>query len=248
MLRRIAAGLALALLLLAAPAARASDPNALWRIVHDHCVPEQQAHERPLPCESVSVEGGWALLKDRNGVAQYLLIPTARVSGIEDAAVLAPDAPDYFAAAWAARGDVLARLERPLPRDALSLAINSAAGRSQNQLHIHIDCIRPDVRATLRRDAGAIGPQWAKLPADLRDHPYVARRLDGTDLDQANPFRVLADMPGVGAGGIGAWTLAVAAVDGGFVLLADRGNPATGDRAEAEELLDHDCALAHGGG
>ncbi|XLM23386.1 CDP-diacylglycerol diphosphatase, partial [Chromobacterium piscinae] len=28
----------------------------------------------------------------------------------------------------------------PLPRQAVSLAINSQYGRSQNQLHIHISC------------------------------------------------------------------------------------------------------------
>ena len=255
MLRRIAAGLALALLLLAAPAARASDPNALWRIVHDHCVPEQQAHERPLPCESVSVEGGWALLKDRNGVAQYLLIPTARVSGIEDAAVLAPDAPDYFGAAWAGRQAVLARLERPLPRDALSLAINSAAGRSQNQLHIHIDCLRPDVRAALHVEAGRIGTAWAPFPHGLLGRPYLARRVEQADLAGVNPFRLLADAPQVGAAGIGDWTLVAAGAtfqDGGaqgtrdgFILLADRADPGRGDRGNGEGLQDHACTLAH---
>ena len=231
-------------LLLAAPAARASDPSALWHIVHDRCVPDQRDHGQPQPCEQVSLAGGWAVLKDRRGVAQYLLIPTARVSGIEDPAVLAPDAPDYFAAAWAARDDVAARLGYPVPRDGLSLAINSPTGRSPDQLHIHIYCLRPDVRAALRADRDRIGGAWAPLPGGLLGHSYLARRIDGADLAGASPFRLLAAAPQVGAGGIGAWTLVVAGVPDGFVLLADRADPTTGDRAEGEELQDHACALA----
>ncbi len=254
MLNRLAAALALAALLLCAAGAHASDPSALWHIVHDRCVPDQQAHARPLPCEQVSLAGGWAVLKDRDGVAQFLLIPTARVSGIEDKAVLAPDAPDYFQAAWAARGDVSARLGRTLPRSDFSLAINSPFGRSQNQLHIHIDCIRADVRAALRADLERIGPAWAPLPGGLRHHPYLARRLDRADLAGVNPFRLLAEEPGVGAAGIGQWTLVAVGAKlpdasgqgtrDGFLLLADRADPGTGDRGSGEELQDHDCALA----
>lgn len=248
-------GLFLAVSLLCAPAARASDPSALWHIVHDHCVLDQQEHARPLPCEQVSLDGGWAVLKDRTGVAQFLLIPTARVSGIEDGAVLAPDAPNYFAAAWAARHDVLERLERPLPRDALSLAINSPSGRSQNQLHIHIDCLRPDVRSALHAEAGRIGPDWAPLSGGLLGRPYLARRVEQADLAGVNPFRLLAEAPQVGAGGIGQWTLVVAGAifrDGGaqgtrdgFILLADRADASRGDRGNGEELQDHACTLAH---
>ncbi len=253
--RRVLGGLFLAAALLAAPCARASDPSALWHIVHDHCVPDQQEHARPQPCAQVSLDGGWAVLKDREGVAQYLLIPTARVSGIEDAAVLAPDAPDYFAAAWAARDDVLERLGRPLPRDALSLAINSPSGRSQNQLHIHIDCLRPDVRAALHAQADRIGVAWAPFPGGLLGRPYLARRVERADLAGVNPFRLLAGAPEVGAGGIGTWTLVVTGAsfrdaDGhgtgdGFILLADRADLGLGDRGNGEELQDHGCALAH---
>lgn len=240
------AGLAIALAtaLLFGPTARAQDPNALWRIVHDGCVPDQQLHASPAPCAEVSLDGGWAVLKDRRGTTQFLLIPTARVTGIEDPAILSPAAPNYFAAAWAARGLVSERAGRALPRNALSLAINSPFGRSQDQLHIHIDCLRPDLPATLRRLADAIGPEWARLPGGLLGHPYRARRLTDASLDGVNPFRLLAAAPDVGAAGLRPWTLVVAGTESGFVLLADRADPATGDRAEGEELQDHDCALA----
>jgi CDP-diacylglycerol pyrophosphatase len=237
---------ALALLLLPVAVVRA-DADALWHIVHDRCVPDQAQHGKPSPCEQVSLDGGWAVLKDRRGTTQFLLIPTARVTGIEDPAVLAPDAPNYFPAAWAARGEVMARAGRELPRDALSLAINSPFGRSQGQLHIHIDCLRPDVRASLHEHLAAIGRSWAAFPGGLLHHPYLARRLEGEDLRAANPFRLLADLPSVGAAGLRDWTLVVAGAPHGFILLADHVDPATGDRASGEELQDHDCALAHAG-
>src|SRR5271157_6353650 len=121
-----------------------ADPSALWRIVHDACVPHEEAGEGPKPCESVDLgEGeaeGVAILKDLVGAAQMLAIPTRRITGIEDPQMLAPDAPKVFAAAWKAEALVEARLQHPLPREAIAIAINSKWARSQSQLHLHIDC------------------------------------------------------------------------------------------------------------
>lgn len=52
------AALAIALEVLSATAARAADPNALWDIVHGQCVPNQQRHDDPKPCEMVALHGG----------------------------------------------------------------------------------------------------------------------------------------------------------------------------------------------
>jgi CDP-diacylglycerol pyrophosphatase len=79
-------------LLLVPAGARAADPSALWKIVNGKCVPHEQAADDPSPCAAVDVAGGvdkgFAVLKDMNGVAQFLLIPTARIGGIEDPAIL----------------------------------------------------------------------------------------------------------------------------------------------------------------
>jgi CDP-diacylglycerol pyrophosphatase len=236
------------LLLLVAVPARAADPDALWKIIRDRCVPDQAQHDNPAPCALVSPQG-WVVMKDRNGVGQYLLMPTARVTGIEDPAVLAPDAPNYWQAAWDARRFLLGRIEKELPRDAISLAINSPFGRTQDQLHIHVDCVGMTVRDTLQARLATIGTDWTPLGVPLEGHPYIARRLDGADLSAADPFRLLAAAPQVGAAGIGDWTLVVVGArfpDGrdGFVLLADRANLAAGDHGSGEELQDHACALA----
>ena len=130
-----------------------ADPNALWTIVHDQCVPDEEASSDPAPCALVDLGGGesrgYAVLKDLVGATQFLLIPTERISGIESPALLEPEAPNYFAAAWHAGSFVDARAGVDIPRDWMSLAINSAVARTQNQFHIHIDCVRADIRESV---------------------------------------------------------------------------------------------------
>lgn len=233
---------------LVAVAARSANPNKLWQIVHDQCVPEARQDGYPRHCAEVDLAAGYAVLKDINGATQFLLIPTQRIAGIESPALLRHDAPNYFAAAWRERDRVAWAVLRPMPRQSLSLAVNSAFGRSQNQLHIHIDCVRADVRETLWRERAQLGRHWAWLPAPLGGRHYRAMRLDGETLDGRNPFKLLASgVPGARAD-MGRHTLVVVGMwfdDGGpgFVLLDDRADLARGDRASGEDLQDHDCAL-----
>ncbi|MDT5340626.1 MAG: CDP-diacylglycerol pyrophosphatase [Mycobacterium sp.] len=237
---------ALALSVTTAGVARADgDPSALWHIVDGQCVPDQLAHEDPAPCAEVDLNGGSAVLKDLVGATQFLLIPTERSSGIEDPAILAPGAPNYFAAAWRARSFVDERAGSTLPREWLSLAINSAFARSQDQLHIHVDCVRPDVHQALTEHAAAVGPNWAPFPVPLAGHRYDAMSVSGDDLDGSNPFVLLADGVAGARDDMAARTLVVVGsvgADGhpGFVVLTDRADAATGDQAEGEQLEDHD--------
>jgi CDP-diacylglycerol pyrophosphatase len=238
--------LAVPALLALAGTARA-DPDALWKITHDKCVPDQQAHGQPAPCAKVDLDKGYVVLKDLIGDTQYLLMPTAKITGVDDPAVLAPGARNYFAGAWAERHYTEDAAKRALPRDALSLAINSVTARSQNQLHIHIDCVRADVRDTLARGQAAIGDQWAPFPEPLAGQHYQAMRVMGDALDGADPFRLVADgIPGAHAA-MGKQTIVVVgatfAGKPGFVILSDTADLAAGDRAGGEDLQDHSCAL-----
>jgi CDP-diacylglycerol pyrophosphatase len=144
------------------------DPNALWTIVNGQCVPDERANGDPAPCALVDLDGGeqqgYAVLKDLVGATQYLLIPTARIDGIESPQIIAADAPNYFADAWHARSFTEQRAGRALSRDWISLAINSADARTQDQLHIHIDCVRAEVRQALAAHVDDIGPTWAPFP------------------------------------------------------------------------------------
>lgn len=227
-----------------------ADPNALWQIVHDQCIPDQETHGSPAPCASVDLVGGTVVLKDRKGATQYLLIPTARITGIEDPAILDPHARNYFAAAWAAHGLLEQRAGRPLSRTEVGLAINSKYGRSQNQLHIHIDCLRTDVIAALREHGPSLTTNWSPFPVPLAGAPYLARLVDSPDLTDTNPFTLLAnEVPGAGAE-MGDWTLVAVGFEiagaPGFILLAGKADLATAERANGEALLDHDCAVKSG--
>ncbi len=71
--------LAACLAVLAVARGMAADPNALWHIVGEQCVPDEKLHQSPRPCEMVDLAGGYAVLKDIVGNTQFLLIPTTRV-------------------------------------------------------------------------------------------------------------------------------------------------------------------------
>jgi len=239
--------LAVSILGSAAQPARA-DANALEKIVLGKCVPDEVEAGKPAPCATVDLAGRYAVLKDLVGASQYLLIPTDKVEGIEDPVLLQPGTPNYFEDAWQSRTLMDKSLARPVPRDVVGLAINSVRGRSQNQLHIHIDCVRRGVLDTLVHDSGAIGTTWAPLPDKLAGHAYQAMRIEAVDLSGTSPFALLANGQPAAAGDMADETLVAVAEslpDGseGFYLLADKVDLAQGDFGSGEELLDHNCGV-----
>src|SRR5579863_2190353 len=246
---RLAALCTVALLGVAAASPARADRNVLWRLVHDQCAPHQMAGEAPKPCDVVDLadgeDNGVALLKDREGVAQYLAIPTHKVTGIEDPFVLSPQAPNYFAFAWAQRARLDARVGAALPREAVAVVVNSEFARSQDQLHLHIDCVRPDVIAALAADAKTFDDEWRAMTEPLSGRVYFARRVLSPDLADAKPFQLLAQGVAGAKDHMSYETLAAvgATFDGkpGFILLADHAELAEG--GHAEDILDHSCAV-----
>lgn len=222
--------------------AKAADPNILWTIIHDQCGPSAQH----VPCLAYHQAAGYALLKDIVGATQILLIPTARIAGIEDPQILNPDAPDYFQSAWKATRLVEALAHTALPSRDLSLAINSRFARTQNQLHIHIDCLKPDVAAQIHAHAAEIGDTWAPFPGIIGLTPYRAMRVFTLQQPGNSPFQLLAratqDMSQETLAIVGATS-----PDGEpeFILLETRYDPAIPGSGGAEELQDHSCAVAH---
>ncbi len=245
LLRRILVGLLVCCY--AEPAA--ADPDALWHIVHDRCVPHQERFQVPSPCLNVDEADGTALLKDIVGQSQTLLIPTSRITGIEDPAVLTPSVPNYFALAWRRAGITRALADADLPRDGLSLALNSQYGRTQRQLHIHIDCIRADVRTLLAANAFPVDGTWMPLELPPAGNTYMARLVWTLNRPGADPIQIVAkELPGARDDMAAITIVVVGAASSGepaFVVLAGRADLATGNRGSGEELQDHDCALAH---
>ncbi len=230
----------------AVPGARADEersPDARDRLrylVQQQCLPHWLHEHDPAPCASVGA--GFALLPDRKGGAHFLLIPTATIRGIESPEARAPGAPNYFDAAWSARAALAGKIGHTVPRAAVALAVNSIRSRSQDQLHIHVSCLRADVARALAGAAATIGSQWG--PLELDGYSYLAMRLMGERLGVANPFRLLAWNLDDAGKSMKEFTLLLAGFDfkegPGFVLLAGHAVPG------AELMLDPRCALAVG--
>jgi CDP-diacylglycerol pyrophosphatase len=227
-------------------------PNTLWEVVHSVCVPDQVQNQNPKPCLQVDLHGGiergFAILRDPRGGTQFLFVPTTRISGIESPVVRGPNAVNYFAIAWESRTYLNQALHITLTRDDIGMAINSSLSRSQDQLHIHISCIRPDVFEALHKDEGRIGSHWAPLKTTFFGHQYIAMWVPGDDLGPNNPFTYLAERLSGPTPDMANRTIVVigftrAEGTKGFIFLADRVNEQNGDLANSEELLDHACHI-----
>jgi CDP-diacylglycerol pyrophosphatase len=220
-----------------------SNPNALWEIVGGQCVPSEKANGTPGNCTAVDLARHYAILKDIFGNTQYLLIPTDRIGGIESPQILAPDAQDYWADAWQARRYVEKRLKKTMPDNQLGIEINSKFRRSQSQLHIHIDCMRPDVIGVLAPHRDDILGKWQWITLD--GARYRVMRVDTLTGDD-NPFRVVArDQQGSEA--MAQQTILVTGTgqtnkDGW--LIVNSGLNVENGSGTAEGLLDHDCRIA----
>jgi CDP-diacylglycerol pyrophosphatase len=219
-------------------------PDALWRIVSQQCLPNQQQSNNPAPCAQVDEAAGFVVLKDRNGPLQFLLLPSTKITGIESPQVLQPDAPNFFALAWQARHFMADKYGKPIDNANLSLAINSEYGRTQNQLHIHISCLQPAVRDRLAQLSGDISEQWQPLLGGLLEHSYLARRVSAAELKQSGAFRLLAQgVPGAHES-MGSYGLAMTALPAGdFLLLAVKRDLLRLNMASAEEIQDHSCQV-----
>jgi CDP-diacylglycerol pyrophosphatase len=227
--------------------------NALWEVVHNVCVPGQLQIHDPKPCLKVDLSGGidrgFAILRDPRGGTQFLLIPTARISGIESPVVRELDAANYFAYAWEVRTNINEALRRDVPRDEIGLAINSGVSRSQDQLHIHFSCVQADVFKTLHKNERNIGNHWARFKVPLYGQHYMAMWVSGEHLSPHNPFRLLAEGLPNATSNMADRTLVVIGFtrsEGtqGFVILAGELNVPNGDLANGEELLDNSCQIA----
>ena len=224
-----------------------SHPNALWRVVHDLCAVDRRVLGLPEPCLAVHLREGWAVVKDTRQRTHILVVPTRRIPGIESRFLLEPGAPNYWRDAWKARSYFERLLGRPAPRGDYALVINSLYGRTQDQLHIHIDCIQPLVAEALREAAPDVGPAWAPLETPIAGQRFEARRINGEDLER-NPFKLLATGIPDARTNMGQYTLAAVPMtfpggEPGFILLARRADLAHGDPANGESILDNQCLL-----
>jgi CDP-diacylglycerol pyrophosphatase len=227
-MRRPALLLAAAIAACAPGAAHGPRSDGLYRAMRA-CLADPEGPS----CTFVDPGLGFVVIKDDDPAkpAAWLLVPSTDVTGIEDPAVFQAPVALFWQIGWEAGRDLV-----PAFRDGLGLAINSKAGRSQNLLHIHISCLRPDVRAAIA--AADIGPDWADAPfLPLAGQTFNARRVPRLE---PSPFLLLRDLPGAAEEMANQSLAVVGHPGGGYVLLTDSTEP--GVVAETEAILDETCA------
>jgi len=215
--------------------------EVLWQIVSEKCVPGMRQYGDPTPCQNVNLRQGYVVFKDIKGPLHYLLLPTAKITGMESPALLDPATPNLFFAAWQWRTLLIAQ-DKPINDRAFALAINAQYGRSQNQLHIHISCLRPEVRQQLDTEAAELNEAWQSLT--LHGHRYLVRALSAAQVAQSSAFiRLATEVPGA-RNNMGQYGLALAALpDGRLALMALRRNWLMLNGGSAGELQDYTCQL-----
>ncbi len=220
--------------------------DVLWTLASQKCVPNFEASGSPNPCVYVNTKAGYVLLKDKSGASQYLLIPAMRVSGIESPSLLSAQSPNYFAYAWNNRQLVSKALKRDLPDDDVGLAVNSARARTQDQFHIHIDCVSPYIKHQLANTAEQISGAWASVNWDGRSYHVVRMRED--QFSMTNLLRMVAEgIPGAATDMAGETIFVTAyssqAEPRALYVVERHIDTSSTDHWEAEDLLDHTCAL-----
>jgi CDP-diacylglycerol pyrophosphatase len=228
-------------------------PNAgrdtYQQIVQGQCVVNWLQHQNPSPCEKVFLGDpkadatGYALLADPDGGAHYLLIPTQTMTGTDNGELLDPNLPKYFADAWEGR-DLLSKLVgHAVPRTDVALVVTTPAARTQNQFHIHIECLRQDVVNSLKSTADQVTEAWS--PVIVAGFPFQALRLSVSGLEVSNPFELVAKLSPDARHHVGSYTVVVAGMQyqsgPGFIVL-------TGTGPSGDLLLDSGCMVAGGGG
>jgi CDP-diacylglycerol pyrophosphatase len=216
------------------------NPDALWKIVNESCVPANEAGKGPGKCSKVSPDG-YVILKDIRGKGQHLLMPAKRSSGIEDVELRLPGRPNYWQYAWENRHYVSDTLGRPVPDDLMSLALNSYYGRSQNQYHIHIDCMSRDMRQALAAHDKDAPDVWTRVT--LAGHVYRLLRVNAADAASVDAYELVRQRSDPAMQTMAGHTIFMAQAPGGFYVVDGYYDPsgAEANPGSAEELQDHSC-------
>ncbi len=224
--------------------------NTLW-IVEQACLFDHSVTGLPFPCLKVDASAanghGVAILRAPLERSHIVIMPMVRTTGAEDPSLVGEDSPGYFNEAWKARHFVQSELKHYAPEPDLAMAVNSKWTRSQDQLHIHVDCV--DAKAKLK-----LAQKLAKFPLGVWQAsglifqwlPYWVMRIDPETLEKANLFRLVQQIPGF-KDNMNLTNVVLVELpdpDGGKALLLLAGQSDTRPRhyqATGEDLLDHTC-------
>ncbi|MBD2614311.1 CDP-diacylglycerol diphosphatase [Nostoc punctiforme FACHB-252] len=221
-----------------------SDRDFLWQKVQQ-CVANQQGQPpKPDPCLYVDLNKRYVVANGSNPV-EYLLLPTDKIEGIEDPNISRSNSIPYWQYAWEeARKYVPTKKPQVQYRNQYGLAINSQQARNQDQLHIHMSCIKQSVSMQLEKDDNQIpNGNFNNFILTLENNQYNIMKLDNDSLtNNNNPFylvnRSLASSQKMADQSIAV----VGRRRGGYYILNTESDATKGYKAAAEKLLDEDCS------
>jgi CDP-diacylglycerol pyrophosphatase len=219
--------------------------NALWDIVDKQCVPNQQQNGNPEPCLKVDLNDKYVLFKDSKGPYHDLVMPTDKISGVESTELQQDNVTPFFAKAWIERAHLKEEVGGGIHDEFISLAINSKYGRSQDQLHIHVACLKKEVYEVLDSEKGSITTAWRVFPKEIMGHSYLVKKLQGNDLEKEDPFKIMNEYALGKDDKISNYGIAVSKTsDGNLVLLANRFDLFGFNLGSTGEIQDYNCSLA----
>lgn len=223
--------------------------SALWRVV-ETCVAVKKMFDISLPCLQVDLERhgspGTVIVRPPWSRTHTLVVPTTRLSGIEAAALQKPESTAYWRAAFVARRLVVQAAQGRIRIEDVGLAINSKQKRTQDQLHIHVDCARPEVLAALRQHEAEFSSNWRLLASWGKEPRSFGIKIGSDQIDTLNIFELLTHLPGgrtdLSEVAVAVFSSAPDAPRRSFYVVAVQGR-----KSKAENLLDHSCSLARVG-
>ncbi|WP_045765632.1 CDP-diacylglycerol diphosphatase [Xanthomonas albilineans] len=193
--------------------------DTVWRVVHRQCASDASCSGEAMPFRAMDLAQDYALLQDRDGRAHVVLVPTRRIVGVESPLLQRRETPNYFWLAWRARGALSELLGKAVPDTAVAIVVNAQTAHLQNQLELHIACLRADIRQRLASVGAHWNPRWSGYW--LQGHHYYLRTLSEEELIQHSPFIRLAEELPENPVKLERYGLALSRLqDGRFVLLA----------------------------
>lgn len=103
----------------------------------------------------------FTIIKSLGTRYHYLFVPVTVIAGIESPEFWTTGYPAWFQKAWRFRHIAAPWLGNGVAAEKLGIAINSLPRRTQDQLHIHINCIRKDVQDEI--NSAAFSKTWAPI-------------------------------------------------------------------------------------
>ncbi|SPP31183.1 CDP-diacylglycerol pyrophosphatase [Arsenophonus endosymbiont of Aleurodicus floccissimus] len=220
--------------------------DKLWQTINQQCIPEFKNGSLQSPCIKVDQQHRYVIYKDIKGPLHDLLLPLDKISGIESPILQQKNTENYFMLAWKNRQLFIKTANKPINEQFLSLVINSKYGRSQEQLHIHLACLKAEMYQIIKENEHTITTSWQLLKQKINSHRYIAIKIPATNVNKISPFHYLEKYAAEQGDNIAYYGLAMipSTQKSEFILLASRLKLLDFNLGSTGAIQDYQCKLS----